>query len=67
MTTQCPKLCKNRSRETLESGVASKLQRPIVSQPKLLIVIYLFTSRFMANDYDTLLGYCRFFVVLKTL
>ena len=37
-------------RETLKDGIVSKLQRHIVTQRKLLIVINLFSSRFMTTD-----------------
>ena len=44
-------------RETLESGVVSELQRPKISKRTLSIVMHLLSSRFMANNYLTLLGY----------
>ena len=44
-------------RETLKDGIVSKLQRHIVLQRKLLIVIHLFSSRFMTSDFWTLLCY----------
>ena len=48
---------KTGGRETLKDGIVSKLQKHIVSQRKLLIVINLFSSRFMTTDYWTLLYY----------
>ena len=54
MTKTC---AKTGDRETLEDGIVSKLQRHIVSQQKLLIVINLFSLRFMTTDYWALLYY----------
>ena len=54
MTKTC---AKEGGRETLKDGIILKLQRHIVSQRKLLIVIHLFSSRFMTNDYWNLLCY----------
>ena len=52
------KICaKTWDRETLKDGIVSKFQRCIVSQQKSLIFIHLFSSRFMTNDYWTLLCY----------
>ena len=48
---------KTGGRETLKDGIVSKLQRHIVSQGKLLIVINLFSSRLMTADYWTILYY----------
>ena len=48
---------KLRDRETLENGVVSKLQKPIVSQRMISIVFHLFATGFMTNDYLTILGY----------
>ena len=48
---------KTGGRETLKNDIVSKLQRHIVSQRKLLIVISLFSTRFMTTDYWTLLYY----------
>ena len=50
-------LAKTGGRETFKDGIVFKLQRPIVSQRKLLIVINLFSSRFMTTDNWTLLYY----------
>ena len=47
MTKTCEK---TGGRETLKDGIVSKLQRHIVWQQKLLIVIHLFSSWFMTND-----------------
>ena len=55
MTKTCAKIG---GRETLKDGIISKVQRHIVSQRNLLIVIHLFSSRFMTYDYWTLLC-CR--------
>ena len=52
MTKTCAKIG---GRETLKDGIVSKRQRYIVSQPKIRIVFHLFSSRFMTNDYWTLL------------
>ena len=58
----------NRGRETLESGVVSELKMHIVLQRKLSIVINLFSSRFMAIEYLTLLcHYLTFTCVPKSL
>ena len=48
---------KTGGREMLKDGIVSNFQRHIVSQRKLLIVINLFSSRFMTTDYWTLLYY----------
>ena len=48
---------KTGGREMLKDGIVSNFQRHIVSQRKLLIVINLFSSQFMATDYWTLLYY----------
>ena len=48
---------KTGERETLKDGIVSKLQRHNVSLRKLLIVINLFSSRFMTADYWTVLYY----------
>ena len=62
MTKTCAKIG---GRETLKDGIISKLQRHIVSQRKLLIVIHLFSSRFMTNDYWTLLCYRQTFTCVS--
>ena len=46
MTKTC---AKRGDRETLKDGIVSKLQRHIVSQRKLLIVIHLFSSWLMTK------------------
>ena len=48
---------KTGGRETLKDGIVSKIQRHIVLQRKLFIVINLFSSRFMTTDYWTFLYY----------
>ena len=47
MTKTCAKIG---GRETLKDGIVSILQRHIVLQRKLLIVIHLFSSRLKTND-----------------
>ena len=56
---------KTGGRETLKDGIVSKLQRHIVSQRKLLIVINLFSSRFMTTDYWIILYYRLTFVCVS--
>ena len=65
MTKTCARIG---GRETLKDGIILKLKRHIDSQRKLLIVIHLFSSRFMTNDYWTLLPGtppCRFLHVMN--
>ena len=63
MTKTC---AKTGGRETLKDGVISTLQRHIVLQRKLLIVIHLFSSRHMTNDYWSLLCYRLTFTCVRT-
>ena len=58
-------MCKIGDRETHKDGIVSKLQRHIVSQRKLLIVIHLFSSRFLDPSVLSTDVYVCFFVGLS--